>query len=308
MQGKITVVPSTTPVASPAAQFAVGQKQLAKDEAGLVTPAKLLAQGKPPIPGVTLPGSNPVLVGSGNPGSSDPGQIDQFGPRTVHIPVGGSVTWWLVGLHSITFNSTRVDNDVQAVYNERGCPVEREGRRTQVGGPGAAVEASHGRDAEPHQLQGPFASQSGKRPGDSTTLGCSGTSQPPNIEGYKLTFTHAGTYKFICTVHDRHGGGQSSSEAVETDLLEEHLQLAGREPPGVLRPALLGAASLLLLVAAIRGCGGAHHAVVATTNHRVASGLVRTRSSSRFRASRTSRCNRHFRPAVQPAPRRPGAS
>ena len=25
---------------------------------------------------------------------------------------------------------------------------------------------------------------------------------PPLIEGYKLTFTKAGTYKYICTVHD----------------------------------------------------------------------------------------------------------
>jgi len=36
--------------------------------------------------------------------------------------------------------------------------------------------------------------------------GLFGNSFPPNIEGYKLTFTHAGTYKYICTVHDNMKG------------------------------------------------------------------------------------------------------
>lgn len=80
MQGKITVVPSGKPVPSPAAQYAAGQKQLVADEAGLAAPAKLLTQGKPPIPGLTLPGSDPVLAGSGAPESPDPGRSTSSGP------------------------------------------------------------------------------------------------------------------------------------------------------------------------------------------------------------------------------------
>jgi len=203
MQGKITVVASSTPVASPAAQFAVGQKQLAKDEASLVTAAKLLTQGKPPIPGLTLPGANPVLVGSGNPGSSDPGQIDEFGPKTVHIPVGGSVTWWLAGLHSITFNSTNADNDIQTVYKNGDVQLNAKAV-APVGGPGEPSKPPTG-GTQRHINFKVVASQSWNGQGFHNS-GLFGNSQPPNIEGYKLTFTRAGTYKFICTVHDNMKG------------------------------------------------------------------------------------------------------
>jgi plastocyanin len=32
--------------------------------------------------------------------------------------------------------------------------------------------------------------------------GIFGNSNPPVIEGYQLTFTRAGKYRYICTVHD----------------------------------------------------------------------------------------------------------
>jgi len=203
MQGKITVVPGSTPVASPAAQFAVGQKQLARDEAGLVTATKLLAQGKPPIPGLTLPGSNPVLVGSGAPGTPDPGSIDLYGPKTVHIPVGGTVTWWLVGLHTITFNSNNTDNDIQTVY-KNGNVQFNEKAAGPVGGPGEPAKPPTG-GTQSHINFKVVASQTWNGKGFHNS-GVFGNSQPPNIEGYKLTFSRAGTYKFICTVHDNMKG------------------------------------------------------------------------------------------------------
>jgi plastocyanin len=203
MQGKITVVPSSTAVPSPAAQFAAGQKQLAKSEAQLVAPAKLLVQGKPPIPGLTLPGSNPILVGSGAPGSQSAGQIDQFGPRTVHVPVGGSVTWWLVGDHSITFNSTSANNDIQAVSRNGNVQINAKAARP-VGGPGEPSKPPTG-GTKTHINFKVVASQSWNGQGFHNS-GLFGNSQPPNIEGYKLTFTRAGTYKYICTVHDKMKG------------------------------------------------------------------------------------------------------
>lgn len=202
MQGRITVVPATTRVPSPAAQAALGRKQLARDEAALAGAAKLLAQGKPPIPGLTLPGAHPILTGSGAPGSGA-GSIDQFGPRTVRIPVGGSVTWWLAGLHSITFNSNSSDNDIQTVY--RNGDVQINARAAgPVGGPGEPAKPPTGGTAK-HINFKVVASQSWDGVGFHNS-GVFGNSQPPNIEGYRLTFTRAGTYKFICTVHDNMKG------------------------------------------------------------------------------------------------------
>ncbi len=203
MSGKITVVPASTPVPSPAADAALGQKQLAQSEAPLTAPAKLLAEGKPPIPGVTLPGSNPVLVGSGAPGSSSAGQIDQFGPKSVHIPVGGSVTWWLAGLHTITFNSTNADNDIQTVGKNGDVTINAKAA-APVGGPGEPPKPPTG-GTQTHIVFKVVAAKIWNGSGFLNS-GIFGNSQPPNIEGYKLTFTHAGTYKYICTVHDNMKG------------------------------------------------------------------------------------------------------
>ena len=46
-------------------------------------------------------------------------QMDAPGGSTVSlvqvtIPVGGSVTWWLIGVHTITFGSNKTDDDIRA--------------------------------------------------------------------------------------------------------------------------------------------------------------------------------------------------
>jgi plastocyanin len=200
MSGKIVVVPSGTQVASPSAQYAGGQKALQATEAKLATADAALKQGKPPLP-IAVPGQNHVLAGSGNPAVQD-AFISQFGPQTVHIPVGGSVTWWFLGGHSITFNSDKSDNDVRAVapdgsvhlnpkavgaVNTPGEPPSKGG-----GGPGAS-------NAPPTFKV--VAAKSWNGQGFLNT-GVFLNSGPPKIEGYKLTFTKAGTYHYICTVHD----------------------------------------------------------------------------------------------------------
>ena len=153
MQGKITVVPASTPVASPAAQFAAGQKQLAKDEATLLAPAKLLAQGKPPIPGLTLPGPNPILVGSGAPGSTTPARSTSSAPRpstsrSAARSPGGSRA-------STRSPSTRTntDNDIQTVYKNGDVQINAKAA-APVGGPGEPPKPPTGGTKHAPQLQG----------------------------------------------------------------------------------------------------------------------------------------------------------
>ncbi len=201
MSGQINVVPASASVASPAAQAARGQAQVAKLEGLLVRSAALLKQGKPPVPGLTLPGSNPILTGSGaGPGSNVPAQIDEYGPALVHVPVGGSVTWWLAGDHSITFNSTSADNDIQSVAPDGSLHFNPKAV-APVGGPGEPGKPLKG-GTRSHINFKVVASQSWNGKGFHNS-GVFGNSQPPNIEELpELTFTRAGTYKFICTVHD----------------------------------------------------------------------------------------------------------
>jgi len=42
-----------------------------------------------------------------------PAQIDEFGPKTITIPVGSSVTWYFLSAHTITFNSDKTNNDIR---------------------------------------------------------------------------------------------------------------------------------------------------------------------------------------------------
>jgi plastocyanin len=202
MQGKITVVPAAAPVASPSAQAATGAAELAKDEAQLVGPAGLLAEGRPPIPGATLPGANPVLVGSGNPGAGA-GQIDLYGPKSVHIPVGRSVTWWLTGVHTITFNANSTDNDVQRIATNGDVSFNVKAV-APVGGPGEPPPA--GPPSGGTSIKFKLVTSSSWNGEGFHNSGLFVNSFPPNIEGYKLTFTRAGTYHYICTVHDNMKG------------------------------------------------------------------------------------------------------
>jgi plastocyanin len=202
MSGQIDVMPSSTSVPSPSAQTAAGQKQIAGWEAQLQGAVQNLRQGKPPDPHITLPAGNVILTGSGG---QVPAQVDEYGPKTIKVPVGGSVTWYLVGDHSITFNSDKTNNDVRldapdgtvhinpqavAPVNGPGEPPPGKPSGNPNGPPTFKVVASKTWDGSGFLNSGVFVNSFG----------------PPLIEGYKVTFTKAGTYKFICTVHDHMKG------------------------------------------------------------------------------------------------------
>jgi plastocyanin len=201
MAGKIVVVPSSTAVASPAAQFGAGQKQLATNEATLAPAVALERQGKPPSPAIKLPPGS-VLAGSGEPGSHA-GGITEFGPKVFKVPVGGSVTWWLIGIHSITFNSTKgVNNDIRSVAGDGSVHLNVQAI-APVGGPGEPSKPP-----KPGKSKITFAVVA-SQPWNGQAFhssGVFGNSFPPVIEGYKLTFTRKGTYNYICTVHDNMKG------------------------------------------------------------------------------------------------------
>jgi len=202
MTGKIVVVPSAQSVPSPSAQYVAGQKVLQGIEAKLAPAVAALRVGKAPIP-VSIPAKSHILAGSGS-NSVQEAEISEFGPKVVKIPVGGSVTWYLIGPHSITFNSNSSNNDIRAVAPDGSvhinvkavAPVNSPGEPRSSGGGGGGgpskgppkfkVVASTSWNGVGFHNSGVFANSFG----------------PPLIEGYKITFTRAGKYKYICTVHD----------------------------------------------------------------------------------------------------------
>jgi plastocyanin len=197
MSGQLDVMPSSTAVPSPRAQFAAGEKKLAAAEAVLRPAVVALRQRKPPIPGLKLPGQNVVLAGSGMPGSAVDAAITEFGKSKISISVGGSVIWYLIGPHSITFNSDRSNDDIR-LDAANGTVHINPKAVAPAGGPGEPSTPPKGGKGITFKVVAK-TSWDGK---GFLNSGVFGNSDPPAIEGYQLTFTKAGKYKYICTVHD----------------------------------------------------------------------------------------------------------
>jgi plastocyanin len=201
MSGKIVVVAPGTPVASPSAQAALGRRQLAAAEAQASHAVPLVRSGIEAVAAarhISLPpavtnDTYAVLAGG-------PAGIDEFGPKVVHVPVGGSVTWYLLGLHSITFHATKADNDIRKV--EPNGSVQFNTRAVlPAGGPGEPGKPPRGGSpTNPKFVTVASSDWNGKGFHNSGVFGNS--FGPPLIEGYRITFTRAGTYHYICTVHD----------------------------------------------------------------------------------------------------------
>ena len=202
MSGKIVVVPSSTAIASPSDQYASGQKQLADLEGKLASAVAAERQGKAPIPGVTLPGENVVLAGSGSQ-SAQEAAITEFGPKTIKIPVGGSVTWYVIGAHSMTFNSDKTNNDIRAVAPDGSVHINAKAvaPANAPGEPPPSNNSGGGPSNGPPKFK-VVAQKTWDGTGFLNTGLFTNSFGPPLIEGYTITFTKAGKYKYLCTVHD----------------------------------------------------------------------------------------------------------
>jgi plastocyanin len=195
MSGKITVVPASTPVPSPAEQAQTGAQDLQKVVASLQPAVTALAQGKQPELSQFIPAGD-VLAGSGLQ-SVQSAQIDGFGPKSVSIPVGGSVTWLVIGDHTISFNAPTSAQGVKTP----GAPHINVQAAAPAGGPGFNPAAQNGGGPPSSGPPKPTITNGGKWDGTGFRSSGLALSFPPNLEGFKLTFTRAGTYTYKCLIH-----------------------------------------------------------------------------------------------------------
>ena len=95
MSGTLEVVAPDATADTPAAVTQRGQDQLD----GMVSVLEPVAQQMQAI-------TDPAKAQAGGALPDNPGLIDEFGPRQLSIPVGGSVSWDIQGPHTVTFNPT----------------------------------------------------------------------------------------------------------------------------------------------------------------------------------------------------------
>jgi plastocyanin len=180
MSGSVQVVGKSTAVKDPAAVIAEGR---AAREASLqrVQPGfSLLRSGTVQHP----------LAGSGDPSAGD-ALITAFGPSALTIPVGGTLAWTVIGTHSIAFNAPRDAIGLRREDSD-GTPHVSDRAELPAGGPGAGPSVQR----PPSVIDGGSWDGTGFR-----SSGLIFGPPPPNTSQFKLRFTKAGTYDFLCTVH-----------------------------------------------------------------------------------------------------------
>ncbi|MHB8467906.1 MAG: hypothetical protein ACYDH6_06680 [Acidimicrobiales bacterium] len=187
MQGSITVAPAATPIPSQADVDAAATAQLAGLVAKVVPAVAAATAGHPELPPTIHVAAN--LAGLLAQGAQGVG-IDQYFPAVIHAKVGQTVSWTIIGAHTITFGAA----------NPPPYPIEKapDGSYHTSPSAGAPVPPPSG---PPPSGNGPAKIDGGTYSG--TGLHSSGVqaSFPPDLTTYSLKFAKAGTYTYVCLIH-----------------------------------------------------------------------------------------------------------
>jgi plastocyanin len=196
MSGSLEVVAKDTAVPDAAAVTKQGNDERDAALAKVKDAVAALPQGTVPALGFIPPSPTQVFAGSGADDPIAPG-IEEFGPKQIKVPVGGAVTWIFLGPHTVSFNAPADAKDFLVKGSDGGYHVNDKAN-APAGGPG--VEGPSG---PPPQGPPPPPKIVDGGSFDGTGFRSTGVvlSFPPALSGYKLTFTKAGTYGYVCLVH-----------------------------------------------------------------------------------------------------------
>jgi plastocyanin len=196
MSGTLEVVPAATTVPTAASVAAKAANERDTQLAKVKDTVKALATGTVPALSSFVPTKADQVWAGGAIDDPDSPQIENFGPQQIKIPVGGSVTWVILGPHTITFNAPKDASTVLVKGDDGGYHIN-EKAAGPAGGPPVDVPsgAANGPPPAPKVTDGGSFDGSGFR---SSGLA---VSFPPALAAYKLTFTKAGTFGYVCLVH-----------------------------------------------------------------------------------------------------------
>lgn len=207
MIGKVVVVDRGEPAQSPDEVNAKGRDQLNR-----------MVQALQPVANAAKPaGTSEVIAGAGDAAVRD-GSITAFFPQTVSVPVGGSLTWRIIGFgHTISFNapSDAVDFVVKATdgsFHLNNKAIFNVGWPGQPLPPFPGVDPPPGAAAPPPPVPAPpgaappvpppFAADAGVWDGRGyRSSGIIFQFDPRQAVTYKVTFAGPGTYTYKCLIH-----------------------------------------------------------------------------------------------------------
>ncbi|MGB2696149.1 MAG: hypothetical protein WBD55_13315 [Dehalococcoidia bacterium] len=186
MSGTITVVDENTPVPSADDVVAAGQAQLDEMVTGL----------QPEVDRLATLTADEAAAGSFSEAVQE-ATINEFAPDEIDIPVNGSVTWTVMGAHTISFNAPEDARPLLVKAADGTVSLNEKAATPAIiaGPPEANPDAPPpAPDAPPQLVDG------GTWDGE----GFASTGFIEAFEGpvqYKLTFSKAGTYTYLCLIH-----------------------------------------------------------------------------------------------------------
>lgn len=191
MTGSITVVDSDVVIPTPEEVKAAGAAQL----------DQLAAQLEGAVTALSTLDADTAQAGSASPDLPS-GRVNMFGPADLSIPVGGSVTWTIQGLHTISFNAPEDATPLRSLVMERSAPPEEAihiNEKTLAPANSAGQPAPAEGDAP--STGPPILIDGGTWDGEGFTSSGAIVSFAPQLFQYRLTFSTAGTYNYVCLIH-----------------------------------------------------------------------------------------------------------
>ena len=200
MMGKITVVAADAKAQSADEVKTAGEKELADKQSKAKPTVDAIKAGTLP-PFVPTAQPNTVMESGGSQDVQDAVPV-LFGPDSLNVKVGDSVTWVVFGVHTVTFNSTESLRTFISKAPDGSVHVNPDSF-TPVGGagqpqgppPSGGPPDSNAPPPPPTPIDGGSFDGSG--------LHSSGGVQsfPPSLFSYSVKFTKAGSYQYVCLVH-----------------------------------------------------------------------------------------------------------
>jgi plastocyanin len=200
MSGTLTVVAKGTSVPSVSEQTAKGAAELATAVGKVKPAADALAGGSIPELGF-LPKTAQL---AGGLTQAEPNvEITEFGKKDVSIPAGGSVTWVVLGPHTISFNAPADATQLKVNGSHLNEKAVAPAPQSAPGQPPPAQTTSTDPNAPPPP---PRIVDGGTWDGAGFRSSGLFASFPPAFDGYKITFSKPGTYTYKCLIHDKMEG------------------------------------------------------------------------------------------------------
>lgn len=176
MTGKITVVAGSKTTEAPMAAAQRGATEL----------NALVAKLKPSADTMQPPPFAQALAGNLSQKVLN-GEVNHFGSKSLSVPVGGSVTWLVLGPHTISFNPTQEAKGIRV--NAPDGPHLNQRLFAPAGGPGAPPPNPSAPPPAPNTP--PAIADGGTWDGNGFRNSGAILSFPPAAIGCKLTFSKA---------------------------------------------------------------------------------------------------------------------